>query len=180
MGHKPSERVLQAWLTDPRFRIRQGRPKPLMFRGKGLSFERLVKEFGGDVSPRAVLEELLRSRAVSRVEERLVLQASRIPILRSGLGALAELLPVLMDGLRIVSRQPPSSIDSALFRISLHASSTAELALIRQRCSSAIESYLRGLKESLAHELTLPVRKRSSRHALAVTVMLTDTGISES
>lgn len=176
----PSERVLGGWLSDRRFLTRQGRPKSLPTSGEALSFERLVKEYGGDVSPRAVLEELMHSGTVSRVGGRLVLRVSRLPIPRGGLGALARVLPTLVDGLRIASRQPVSTLDSALYRLSLQASTEAELALIRQRCSSAVQSLLHGLKESLEHEFTVPRRKRSSAHALAVTVMLAETAVSES
>lgn len=67
-----------------------------------------------------------------------------------------------------------------LYRLRLHAATEAELALIRQRCSSAVQSLLDGLNESLEHELTIPVRKRSSAHALTVTVLLVDAATSES
>lgn len=176
----PSERVLRGWLTDRRYLTRQNRPKSLAISGETLSFERLVKEYGGDVSPRAVLEELMRSRTVSHIGGRLSLQASRLPVSRGGLGPLARVLPILVDGLRIASHQRASSVDSGLYRLNLQASTEAELALIRQRCSSAAQALLFGLKESLEHEFTIPIRKRTSQHALAVTVMLADIAVSKS
>lgn len=180
MTHVPSERVIRGWLTDGRFLTRQGRPKSLEISGETLSFERLVKEYGGDVSPRAVLEELMRSKAISRVGEQLALRTSRLPNQKDDLGPLARVIPALMDALRIASRQQPSNIDSMLYRVSLHASTEAELELIRQRCSSALRSVLRGLKESLEHEFTIPARKRSSAHALAITILLANSGLPES
>lgn len=176
----PSERVVQGWLTDRRFLTLQNRPKSLVISRGTLSFERLVKEHGGDVSPRAVLEELVRSRTVRRAGERLELQATRLPNPRGGLGPLARVIPTLVDGLRIASRQSSSTIGSVLYRLRLQATTEAELALIRQRCSSAVQSLLHGLKESLEHEFTRPVRKRSSTHALNVTVLLAGTGTKES
>lgn len=170
----PSERVLRGWLTDRRFLTRQGQPKSLVISGESFSFERLVKEHGGDVSPRAVLEELMRSRTVRRAGEQLELQVSRLPNSVGGLGPLARVIPTLVDGIRIASRKSTSNIDSVLYRLNLKAATEAELTLIRQRCSSAAQSLLHGLKESLEHEFTIPGRKRSSRHGLVVTVLLAD------
>jgi len=176
----PSERVVRGWLTDKRFLNHQGSPKSLAIDGEAFSFDKLVREYGGDVSPRAVLEELVRSRTVRRAGEQLTLQTSKLPNPRSGLGPLARVIPALVDGLRIASRQPTSSIDSMVYRLSLQATTEAELALIRQRCSSAVQSLLRGLRESLEHEFTVPIRKRPSTHALSLTVLLADVGTIES
>lgn len=180
MTHLPSERVLRGWLTDRRSLTRHGHPKLLALGGKTFSFERLVKEYGGDVSPRAVLEELMRAKTVLRTGQRLELQAFKLPNRRNRLGPLARIIPILVDGLRIASRQPVSAIDSMLYRLRLHAATEAEFALIRQRCSSAIQSLLHGLKESLAHELTIPTRKRSAARTLTVTVLLVDADTSDS
>ncbi len=122
----------------------------------------------------------MRSRIVRRAGERLELQADKLQNRRSGLGPLARVIPTLVDGLRIASRQPTSAIGSALYRLRLQATTEPELGLIRQRCSSAVQSLLHGLKESLEHEFTTPVRKRSSTHSLTVTVLLAGAGKKES
>ncbi|HXR93088.1 MAG TPA: DUF6502 family protein [Steroidobacteraceae bacterium] len=172
----PSERVMQGWLTDRRFLTRKGEPKPLAIGRGSVSFQRLVKEYGGDISPRAVLQELLRAGTVCRAGERLKVQRSKLPIPRSGFGTLARVIPTLVDGLRIASRQPASPIDSSLYRLKLYAPNAAELALLRERCSSSVQSLLYGLSESLERQVTVPLRKRSSsRHALTVTVLLVET-----
>ena len=171
----PSERVVRGWLTNKRFLTRNGRPKTLLISRGTLSFDRLVKDHAGDVSPRAVLEELMRSRTVRRTRERLALQTSKLPPTRNGLGLLERVIPTLVDGLRIASCQSASVFDSTHYRLSLQAATEAELTLIRQRCSSAVHSLLHGLRESLEHELTTPIRKRPSTHALTLTVLLADT-----
>jgi hypothetical protein len=170
----PSERVVDGWLNDRRFLTRHGRPKHLVVGGGTFSFERLVKEYGGDVSPRAVLEELLRSKAVRRTGQRLDLQAFKLPSRRNRLGLLARIIPTLVDGLRIATHEPVSAIDSRLYRLRLHAATEAEFALIRQRCSSAVQSLLHGLRESLDHDVTISTRKRPSTRTLTVTVLLVD------
>lgn len=176
----PSERVVRGWLNDRRFLTRQSHPRLLLATGGTPSFAHLVREYGGDVSPRAVLEELVRSGLVRRAGERLELQVTRLRSLRGGLGPLARIIPTLVDGLRIVSRDPTSALGSGLYRLRLGASAEAELALIRQRCASAVQSLLHGLKESLEHELTRPTRKRAFTHSLTVTVLLAGAGPKES
>ena len=176
----PSERVVRGWLTDRRFLTQRGRPKSLYIGGDALSFDRLVKIYGGDVSPRAVLEELLRSRMIRRSGERLALQASKPVNPKGCFGSLSRVIPIIVDGLRIASSKPASSIDSMLYRVKLRAANEAELTLIRERCSSAVRSLLHGLQESLEHEFTVPPRKRPSTHALTLTALLADTGRTES
>ena len=173
----PTERVLQGWLTDRRFLSRQGRPKSLTTFGRAPSFVRLVKEYGGDISPRAVLEELVASRIVCGAGRHVELRSSKLPKPRTDLGSLARVIPTLVDSLRIASSHPAIPIDSYLYRLSLYADTEAELALIRQRCLSSIQSLLSGLKDSLDRQVTIPLRKRSSRHALGVTVLLADAGV---
>lgn len=179
-ARRPSERVVQGWLTDRRFLTQQNHPKSLVANRGSLSFERLVKEYGGDVSPRAVLEELVRSKKVRRAGERLELQAAKLQNPRSSLGPLIRVIPTLVDGLRSASRQSTSVMGSVLYRLRLQATTEPELGLIRQRCSSAVQSLLDGLRESLDHEFSRPRRKRPSTHSLTVTVLLAGASKKES
>lgn len=172
--HTPTERVVQGWLTDRRFLSNTGGPKSLVIGGPRSSFARLVKEYGGDISPRAVLEELARSRIVRSKGRRLELRSTRLPRARRNLGSLAHVIPALVDGLRIASRRPAIPLDALLPRLTLYADTEAELSLIRKRCLASIQSLLHGLKDSLRHQVTIPVRERSSRHALSITVLLAD------
>jgi hypothetical protein len=58
-------RVLHGWRTDPEFLDRRGSPVPLIVRGPGLTFHTLVRRYAGDVTPISVLNELVRTGAVS-------------------------------------------------------------------------------------------------------------------
>ena len=165
---------MQGWLSDRRFISQKGGPKSLLAGGPGSSFARLVKEYGGDISPRAVLEELARSRIVRSEGRRLALRSPRLPKEKRNLGSLSHVIPTLVDGLRIASRKPTIPLDALLHRLTLYADSEAELVLIRQRCLASIQSLLYGLKDSLERQVTIPVRKRSPRHALSITVLLAD------
>jgi Family of unknown function (DUF6502) len=57
-------RVLRGWISDPRFHGPNGRPADLQSRGDGATFQMLVRQYAGDVTPAAVLRELERMRAV--------------------------------------------------------------------------------------------------------------------
>jgi hypothetical protein len=62
-------RVIAGWRRDRDFQNRQGKPSVLKIRGRGPSFSELVKRFSGDLPVRAVLDELLRVRAVKLIKE---------------------------------------------------------------------------------------------------------------
>ena len=55
-----SSQVFTRWLTEPRWRTLEGRPRVLPRSGGTRSFEALCREISNDVHPRTVLDELLR------------------------------------------------------------------------------------------------------------------------
>lgn len=64
-------RVVSAWVGHPKYRDGRGAPTSLPFESaEGPSFSSLVLEHGGDVTPRAVLDELTRVGAVDRLKDR--------------------------------------------------------------------------------------------------------------
>jgi hypothetical protein len=78
-----SSQVFTRWLTDPRFRDRSGKPRPLQRSGPGRTFESLCRELSSDVHPRAVLDELLRLGQVAIKDDRIVvLTKSFVPTAR--------------------------------------------------------------------------------------------------
>jgi hypothetical protein len=56
-------RIITGWLRDERFLTSKRRPAVLRLEGSG-SFHQLVKLYSGDMSPRAMLDELLRTGSV--------------------------------------------------------------------------------------------------------------------
>jgi hypothetical protein len=62
-------RVLRGWANDERFRKPNGSPAELSVHGRRSRFALLVKLYGGDVTPRAVLGELERMDAVLLTQE---------------------------------------------------------------------------------------------------------------
>lgn len=65
------ESVLSIWHSDPEFLDRRQRPKRIRFDGPGANFRTLVTRVGGDIPPRAMLNELLRAGSVVREGEKL-------------------------------------------------------------------------------------------------------------
>ncbi len=58
-------RVINGWLTDPEFLNKKSKPLTLPLRGELASFQSLVKRYSGDISSRAVLDELVRLGTVT-------------------------------------------------------------------------------------------------------------------
>jgi hypothetical protein len=170
----PAERVVQGWLTDERFLTDGGRPKPLKIDRDGSSFTTLLNEYAGDVSKRAVLDELIRKKLAIRMGAQLRLRSSEVLTRRKTRDALSRVMPALVDSIRIASTESSAAIDSSLYRLRLAAGTVADLAMVRERCLSSLRSLLYGLRESLDNQLTLPTNKRSRKHTLTVTVLLSE------
>lgn len=62
-------RVISAWVREPEFHDATGRPAPLPVDGDAASFSDLVRRYSGDMPVRAILDELLRVRAVEQLED---------------------------------------------------------------------------------------------------------------
>ncbi|MCX7229812.1 MAG: DUF6502 family protein [Burkholderiales bacterium] len=61
-------RVIAGWIHDADYGD-AGAPRDLAFDGEGAGFSTLVRRYGGDVPPRAVLDELLQVGNVERLED---------------------------------------------------------------------------------------------------------------
>ena len=59
-------RVISGWVTDSAYQNSKGQPKALSFDDESTSFSGLVKQFSGDIPPRAILDELLRVGAIEQ------------------------------------------------------------------------------------------------------------------
>ena len=55
-----ASQVFTRWMSDPRYRATNGKPRTLARSGARRSFEALCRELSNDVHPRTVLDELLR------------------------------------------------------------------------------------------------------------------------
>lgn len=62
-------RVLQGWSQDPEYLGPYGLPLEIPLLGDGISFEQLVKTYADDVTPRALLDELVRVNAALETDD---------------------------------------------------------------------------------------------------------------
>src|SRR5512139_1422710 len=76
-------RVVAGWVRDSRFHDETGTPRDLQTEGGRETFGDLVKSYSGDAPVRAVLDELVRVGAVTRLEDGRVRLAARSYIPRS-------------------------------------------------------------------------------------------------
>jgi hypothetical protein len=57
-------RVIGGWRNDPRFLNSKGLPRELPFENAETSFSSLVKQYSGDIPPRAICDEMLRGGVI--------------------------------------------------------------------------------------------------------------------
>ncbi len=81
--HSRAARVVAGWVRDKDFHDRKRAPAPLAFDEGEHSYAELVRRYGGDVPPRAVLDELLRVGAVERLADGRIRLLARVYIPRT-------------------------------------------------------------------------------------------------
>lgn len=64
-----ADTILHGWSQDAEFRDSDGLPRVLSIDNGEISFHGLVRRFGGDLPPGAILKEMLRVGAVERVDD---------------------------------------------------------------------------------------------------------------
>lgn len=72
IAQKSTNRIMAAWYGDVRFSDRSGNPAILKLYGKGITFETLIKRFGGGMPSRAVLDELIRVDAIELLPDQAI------------------------------------------------------------------------------------------------------------
>jgi hypothetical protein len=171
-----ANRVLAGWYSDPRYAHVSGEPKPLPIRGSGATFHRLVRNFGGDVPPRAVLDELRRSGAV-----RTLSSGNIVPIRSSveygvrsqrALRDVAQRLRLLAETLRHNLDYPAATLfEDVAMSNSLRAE---HLPIAVQRLSISAKRFLSATRHYLGREERQETAKKhaSRRTSLGVGVFL--------
>lgn len=101
VGLNQIARVLQGWSQDPKFLGPYGLPLEVPFAGATISFETLVSRYAGDVSARALLEELVRVKAALETEDGYVRMLNRTylpaPLDPLGLERLGNVVNYFID-----------------------------------------------------------------------------------
>ena len=140
-------RVLHGWRTDPEFLDRRGSPLRLPINGSGLTFHVLVRRYGGDVTPVSVLNELVRSGAVSRVAGGRVAVKKNTPRVRGfGADVVAEFSARLRDlGSTLVSNIEGAQAPIFVGFSDIKSLSADEAALFHETFSERAASLVDGV-----------------------------------
>src|SRR5262245_335453 len=114
--HRPA-RVIGGWVREKRYHDKRGRPAELPLEGEARSFAALVREFSGDIPPRAMADELARVGAIELLPEGRVRLLTRAYIPR---GEQAEKLGILgadvADLIRTIDHNLTCAPDEAYFQ----------------------------------------------------------------
>jgi hypothetical protein len=168
-------RVIGGWVRDRDFAGADGEPAPLPFDGGPGSFTELVRRYGGDVTPRAVLDELLRVGSVEMTEGGEARLQSRVYVPAQGdtekisiLGSdVADLIATIEHNLREPAARSRLQLTTAYDNLPTEP-------LARFRVSSAAAA--RGLLKQLDRELsaldrdTNPASPGKGRHRAGVSI----------
>ena len=161
--------VLSAWHKEPRFTDPNGQPAELRLYGRGATFESLVKTHGRGIPTRAVLDELVRTRAVEVLRAQKIRAKTFVAIhgeldrqfIKMFGDRGSELLSAMLRRMR-----DPNDPD---FLASVSGAITAprSLPLIRREVYNKGAEFLAEIQESLLHA---PSGTKGSRNVINVTV----------
>ncbi len=175
-GPRPQypNRVLSGWHRDPRYSDDAGLPRTLPIYGKGTTFERLTKKYGGGIPVRAILDELLQSSAVellpeSRVRAKSMWAANQISS-RKGLQLFGERISQLMDSAihNISSKTEPKFIAS----VETIASSASELAYLRRVLNERASVLISELEDTILSPKNWSRKSRALKNPMTIRVGL--------
>jgi hypothetical protein len=171
-GSSAMERVVEGWRTDPEFASHPGRSKQLLISGHRGSFAHLVKKYGGDVTHRAVLDELRRVGVVQdSINGSVFLRRSLHVGRRSNFSFLSSVMPVLVDALRLASRTNASTA-SSIRTLRIATETDVDLAIVRERCTSSAQAMLDGLAHTVGKRPT--AHRKSQTRSINVTILLSE------
>ncbi|MGO9932060.1 MAG: DUF6502 family protein [Steroidobacteraceae bacterium] len=150
--HQPStKKVLAAWQKNARYRTANGRPSDLKIYGRGATFDSLVRSHGRGIPTRAMLEELLRMRAIEvrpfqvvRLNTSLAAEHGMTPHVINAFGDRAsELFTAMIKNIR----NPESPVFVA--RVSGKAFPPDAIRTITEELSTKGADFLAGIRNTL-------------------------------
>jgi hypothetical protein len=169
---KSTNRILTAWHQEPKFTNANGQPADLKLYGRGATFESLVRSHGRGIPTRAVLDELIRTRAVEvlpsqRIRAKAAMAVDR-GISADVIKAFGERATALLSTMLLNMRRP----DSPQFIASIFGSSIAPnaLPLFRKELSNKSTEFLADVQESL---VPAPISRSSKRDSESSRVSVT-------
>ena len=164
--------VITGWIRTPGYRGANGVPRKLPFDGARRSFSELARRFGADVTPRALLDELLQAGAVERTATGRLRLVTRGYVPRTDdaekLGILGSDVADLMSSVDHNIVHPP---EQAFFqrKVAYDNLVSACLPELRDRAARRGQTLLEALDEFMsAHDRDASPRVRGSGRHRAV------------
>jgi hypothetical protein len=162
--------ILAAWHQEPRFASERGGPADLRIYGRGATFETLVKEFGRGIPTRAVLDELIRTRAAEVINAQKVRAKSSVAIERGispaairSFGARAtDLIETMLANMKC------PDMPQFIATVSVQGVSIRSLPIIRREISTKGANFLEDVQETLSQESSS--RRKKDSKSFKVTV----------
>jgi hypothetical protein len=165
-----TNRILAAWHEEPRFTDANGQPAELRLYGRGLTFESLVKAHGRGIPTRAVLDELVRSRAVDVLPSQRIRAKTSLSVNR---GISTQMIKIfgdrateLLSTMLANMREP----ESARFIASVTGSSPKAnaLPLFKRELSLKGAEFLAEIQEGLVQETARNIRRAANTVTVTV------------
>ena len=166
---KSTNRILAAWHEVPKFTNSNGQPADLRLYGRGATFESLVRSHGRGIPTRAVLDELLRARAVEVLPSQKIRATATVAVDRGMspqvVKAFGDRATELLTTMLLNMREP----ESAQFIANVSGSTviSTSLPLFRKELSNKGAEFLADIQESLTQE---PRNKRAKASTVSVTI----------
>ena len=79
---RSSDRIVAAWMSDPDYLEPNGDPRAIAYSDAGPNFSTLVRGYGADIPPRAMLNEMIASRLLTEVQPGRYLPVSTVDLPR--------------------------------------------------------------------------------------------------
>lgn len=148
-------RVLSGWHQDPDFVDANGKPLELDFEGPGSTFRELCQRYSGDIGPRAMLDELLRVKAVKETADgkvRVLARTYRAE--RVDIHALMHFADTVYDLVSTLDRNLHTPDAKPLFEgvVSTPRLNPKMLPIFRRRVAERGQKFLEMLDEWLSRE----------------------------
>ena len=177
-------RVIGGWVRDSDFTGKDGEPEPLPFEGGRRSFAALVRRYSGDVTPRAILDELLRVESVERTDDGEIKLRSRAYVPADGDSEIISIMGSdVADLISTIDHNLRETPKNSRFQLKVSYDNLPAEPLARFRTLSTKES--RKLLEIFDRELsavdreTNPKSRGTGRYRAGVSIYYFEESISD-
>ena len=177
-------RVIGGWVRDSDFTGKDGEPEPLPFEGGRRSFAALVRRYSGDVTPRAILDELLRVESVERTDDGEIKLRSRAYVPADGDSEIISIMGSdVADLISTIDHNLRETPKNSWFQLKVSYDNLPAEPLARFRTLSTKES--RKLLEIFDRELsamdreTNPKSRGTGRYRAGVSIYYFEESISD-